>query len=231
MTGIKGILFDKDGTLFDFRTTWGAWARSFCLGIADGDHARAAEISAALGYDYAAGTFQKDSVIISATPDDITADLIALMPEWRPDALLARINAAAADVPQAEPVPLIPLMQRFRAAGLSLGVATNDAEAPARSHLGRAGIMHLLDFVAGFDSGFGAKPGTGMHRGFLAKTGLRADQVVMVGDSLHDLVSGRDAGMATIAVLTGMAEADELAPYADIVLPHIGEIPDYLRLA
>lgn len=230
MTNIKGILFDKDGTLFDFRTTWSAWAKSFCLDISDGDHARAAEVSAAIGYDYATGAFESDSVIISATPDDITANLVALLPEWRADALLARINEAAADVPQAEPVPLIPLMNRFRTAGLSLGVATNDAEAPARSHLGRAGILHLMDFIAGFDSGYGAKPAIGMQRAFCAKTGLRPDQVVMVGDSLHDLVSGRDAGMATIAVLTGMAGADELAPFADIVLPHIGEIPAYLRL-
>ena len=34
----------------------------------------------------------------------------------------------------------------------------------------------------------------------------------MVGDSTHDLRAGRAAGMRTVAVLTGLAGADELAP-------------------
>ncbi|MFM2354690.1 MAG: hypothetical protein RLZZ528_426, partial [Pseudomonadota bacterium] len=28
MTEIRGLLFDKDGTLFDFMATWGQWTRS-----------------------------------------------------------------------------------------------------------------------------------------------------------------------------------------------------------
>ena len=52
----------------------------------------------------------------------------------------------------------------------------------------------------------------------------------MVGDSTHDLMAGRAAGMPTIGVLTGMAGAATLAPYADIVLSNIGEIPGILTL-
>ena len=51
----------------------------------------------------------------------------------------------------------------------------------------------------------------------------------MVGDSTHDLHSGRDAGMLTVAVLTGVAREDELAPHADIVLPDIGHLPGWLH--
>ena len=50
----------------------------------------------------------------------------------------------------------------------------------------------------------------------------------MVGDSRHDLISGRAAGMATVAVLTGIAGAGELAPHADVVLPDIGHLPGWL---
>ena len=50
----------------------------------------------------------------------------------------------------------------------------------------------------------------------------------MVGDSLHDLQSGRAAGMVTIAVLTGVADTSELAPFADVVLPDISHIPAWL---
>ena len=52
----------------------------------------------------------------------------------------------------------------------------------------------------------------------------------MVGDSTHDLEAGRSAGMRTIAVLTGLAEAQNLAPFADVVFPDIGHIPDWIGL-
>ena len=42
-----------------------------------------------------------------------------------------------------------------------LGIATNDGEVPARAHLTRAGILDSFAFVAGYDSGHGAKPDAG----------------------------------------------------------------------
>jgi phosphoglycolate phosphatase len=63
---------------------------------------------------------------------------------------------------------------------------------------------------------------------FCTKTGLNPARVVMVGDSHHDLLAGRRAGMQTLGVLTGTAGADDLAPLADAVLPDIGHIPAWL---
>ncbi len=225
---IKGLLFDKDGTLFDFQTTWGAWANSFFLDIAGGDREAAAALSAKLGYDFHQGTFRKDSLIIAGTPDEVSAVLVSELPDWDRDALISHVNQMAIEAPQVEPVPLVPLLSGMRARGLKLGVATNDAEEPARAHLGSAGITELFDFIAGFDSGFGAKPEPGMLLGFCAHVGLEPDEVIMVGDSTHDLMSGRAAGMTTVAVLTGMAEEPELSPYADVVLAHVGEIPGWM---
>ena len=47
----------------------------------------------------------------------------------------------------------------------------------------------------------------------------------MIGDSAHDLASGRAAGMPTVAVLTGPASRDDLAPHADVVLADIAPFP------
>lgn len=230
MENIKGLLFDKDGTLFDFKRTWGEWARRFFLDLAGGDPVRAGQFSAPLGYDYAAGEFSKESVVIAGTPAEVTEALIAVFPEFSAAQMIDKVNRIASEVPQIEAVPLMPLLREFRAKGLKLGVATNDAEAPARAHLASVQITEMFDFVAGFDSGYGAKPAPGMQLGFCKSTGLTPEQVAMVGDSTHDLMSGRAAGMRTIAVLTGMAEAPELAPFADIVLSDIGEIPGLLSV-
>ena len=225
---IKGLLFDKDGTLFDFNTTWAAWAEQFFMDIADQNVSKAQELALGLGYDFATRTYDKTSVIIAGTPNEVTSALISAVPSWSFEAMLAHVNKVASEVPQTEPVPLKPLLAGLKEQGLKLGVATNDAEAPARAHLGNAGITHLFDFIAGYDSGFGMKPEPGMQFGFCKAVGLDPTEVLMIGDSTHDLISGRRAGMTTVAVLTGIAEAHELEPFADVILRHIGDLPGYL---
>ena len=63
---------------------------------------------------------------------------------------------------------------------------------------------------------------------FAAQTGLDPARVLMVGDSLHDLMAGRAAGMRPVAVLTGIALAADLAPLAEVVLPDIGALPGWI---
>jgi phosphoglycolate phosphatase len=126
-------------------------------------------------------------------------------------------------------VPLRPLLEGLRAINIALGVATNDSEVPALAHLGAAGVTDLFDFIAGYDSGFGGKPAPGQLLAFAQAVDVSPEHCVMVGDSTHDLHAGRAAGMRTIAVLTGAATAQTLAPLADVVLRDIGEIPAWLR--
>lgn len=226
----RGILFDKDGTLFDFHATWGPWAAGMLIELAQGDPGRAAALGRRIGFDLAARRFAPDSVAIAGTPEDAARLLLPGLPGTTLGALIDRLNAAAATAPMAEAVPLAPLLDRLRAAGLALGVATNDGEAPARAHLERAGVQGAFDFVAGFDSGFGAKPGPGMCLGFARATGLAPERLLMVGDSTHDLHAARAAGLAAVAVLTGPAREDALAPLAEAVLPDIGHLPRWLGL-
>lgn len=225
---VKGIIFDKDGTLFDFATTWEAWAVSFLLRVAGNDRNRASVLGQAIGFDFNARAFERDSLVIAGTAGDVAAALAPHIPEVTPARLLDMLNEEAGKAPQSQAVPLAPFLADLRARGLALGVATNDAEAPARAHLDSAGVLDAFDFIAGFDSGHGGKPAPGQLFAFCAQTGLEPQTVIMVGDSLHDLRAGRAAGMRTLAVLTGLADAQDLAAHADAVLPDIGHIPGWL---
>ena len=224
---IDGLLFDKDGTLFDFKISWGRWAASFLDSIAQ-DRAHADRLAQAIGYDIASNGFDPASPVIAATAVDIAEALLPFLPGFDHQGLTDRINQSASTAPMAEAVPLRPLLAEFRNRGLRLGVATNDTEAPARRHLAAHGITECFDFVSGYDSGHGAKPGPGMCLAFLKRFELDPRRTAMVGDSLHDLEAGRAAGMRRIAVLTGIATHDDLAPHADVVLPNIGAIPAWL---
>ncbi|MCV2890215.1 HAD family hydrolase [Ruegeria aquimaris] len=225
---IDALLFDKDGTLFDFAATWGAFGRSFLTRVGGGDAARAAQLGAMIGFDFDQGQYARDSIVIAGTPSEIAEALLPALPGFAHAELIAMINEESARAPQVQAVPLAAFLDDMRGRGLKLGVATNDGEAPARAHLGSIGVADRFDFIAGFDSGHGAKPGPGQMLAFAAKVGLAPARVAMVGDSTHDMLAGRAAGMTTVAVLTGLAKHDELAPYADIVLPDIGHIRGWL---
>ncbi|KUJ79292.1 HAD family hydrolase [Ruegeria profundi] len=225
---IDAILFDKDGTLFDFADTWGAFGRNMVLRLAQGDHGRAAQLGRAIGFDLEQVSYAKDSVVIAGTIDEIAEVLAPHLPNLPLSDLIDVLNVESASAPQAQAVPLVPFFNDLRQAGLKLGVATNDGEMPALRHLESVGIRDFFDFVAGYDSGHGFKPGPGQLLAFSAHVDVTPERVAMVGDSLHDLQAGRAAGMTTVAVLTGMAPAEVLAPWADVVLPDIGHIPDWL---
>ncbi len=225
---LKAIVFDKDGTLFHFAGTWELWAQAFLLRIAAGNRAHATDLGTRIGFDLPSRRFAPGSVVVAGTPAEIAATLEPHLPEFTFEPLLDLLNSEAETVPQAQAVPLVPYLDALRGQGFRLGVATNDAEAPALAHLRAAGIEGHFDFIAGSDSGHGAKPAPGQLLAFARAVQLAPERIAMVGDSTHDLEAGRAAGMATIGVLTGLAEAPELAPFADVVLPDIGHIPQWL---
>lgn len=222
---IEAILFDKDGTLFDFEATWTAPFRAFLDALAtDAQYAGAA---AALGFDPVSGRILPGSIAVAGTSGEI-ARALAVEVERTPDEVLAVMDRVGSTARQVEAVPLRPCLTALRGVG-PLGLVTNDSEAPARAHLRDAGVIDLFDFIAGFDSGFGAKPGPGQLLGFAEAVGVAPGATVMVGDSRHDLVAADAAGMVPVAVLTGTAGAAELAPLAEVVLSDIGHLGRWIE--
>lgn len=229
-SNIKGVVFDKDGTLFDFNATWGVWAGRVLAAETAATPEALNPLAAALGFDLEACQFHPQSIAIAGTVDEIADVMLPFLAGTTKPDLIARLNDQASAAPQVEVVPLLAFVHTLKSAGLAIGVATNDAEIPARAHLAMAGVQNEFDFIAGFDSGFGGKPATGQLHAFCVATGLLPDQCAMVGDSTHDLHAGRAAGMITVAVLTGVARRDELAPHADVMLGSIAELPALLGL-
>jgi phosphoglycolate phosphatase len=224
---IEALIFDKDGTLFDFRASWGAWTENLLADLTE-TPADAARLAAVLGYGPGRHQFAPDSPVIAMTTPEIADLMLPHLPGLSRAALNARMNSLAAAAPMVPAVDLPAVLGALSARGLKLGLATNDTEIPARTHLEGAGVLDLFSFVAGCDSGFGGKPAPGQLLAYLRQTGLPPEKVAMVGDSRHDLEAGAAAGMWRVAVLTGVAGAEELAPHADVVLPDIGHLAAWM---
>lgn len=229
-----GILFDKDGTLFDFQATWAGVVEAMLDQLAPMPTARAV-MAAEAGYDTALRRFLPGSPIVAGA----TAETAAIWARHRPDLGARMIEDMANDAALAiarRPgglVPAVPdlpgLLDGLAARGLALGVATHDTEDGARTQLGAAGALDRFGFIAGYDSGHALKPAPAMLLAFARSAGISPARVVMVGDSRHDLEMVAAAGAAlAVGVLTGPATVEDLAPHAHHVLPSIADLPALL---
>ncbi len=229
MASIRAILFDKDGTLFDFQKTWATWAGGFLESLAEGDKAVLSALSDAVGFDFGSRQFRPGSPAVAGTTAEIADVIRSHLPDPPSRAsLIRRMDDAATDLDLAEAVPLRALLGELNGRGLRLAVVTNDGEASARAHLDAAGVAGAFAFVAGYDSGFGAKPGPGQLLAACAHFGVRPEAAVMVGDSVHDLIAARAAGTLALGVLTGLEDASALAPHSDGLLPSIADLAAWL---
>src|SRR5687768_2042637 len=93
---IKGILFDKDGTIVDFNATWYSIGEALAVEAAGGDRDKADRLMNAAGWDFDTKRFRPDSVFAAGT----NADIVAL---WYPEIsekirreLVVRFNSVTA---------------------------------------------------------------------------------------------------------------------------------------
>ncbi|RFC67149.1 MULTISPECIES: HAD family hydrolase [Mesorhizobium] len=232
MTQIKGILFDKDGTLVDFQATWHAIGDAMALEAAQGDRMRADVLMDAAGYDATGERFRADSVFAAGT----NADIVAL---WHPGltdgqrlAMIERFDSFCAIEGAAKAVALPGVLQAIRdlhASGIKLGVATNDSTAGAERTLLALGIAQMFDAAFGYDAVAKPKPAPDSVIAFCDLTGLKPSEIAMVGDNRHDLELGRAGGVGlNVGVLSGTGTQESLSPLADIVIGSVAELPTLL---
>jgi phosphoglycolate phosphatase len=232
---IAGILFDKDGTLIRYDESWGPVNREAARIAAAGNAALEPVLLAAGGMDPETGKTKADSLLAAGNSAEIAEGFVEagspldvgdLTREL--DALFLR--AAEFSVPVAD---LPSVFSDLKARGLKLGIASSDNEKAIRRMTESFGISGHVDFIAGYDSGFGTKPQPGMMLAFCEAVGLQPAEVVMVGDNSHDMHMGRAAGAGlNFGVLTGTGTLQTLWPLADHCLEDITLIGDLLhRLA
>ncbi|MFN4143480.1 HAD family hydrolase [Aestuariivirga sp.] len=230
---IRGVLFDKDGTLIDVNATWVPIYRQVLMDLFATDLDGAEELMAKAGYDRAAKKFRAGSILAGGT----TRQLVEL---WWP----GLEEASAAEKAHlldngythlvreklAPLMPLEPILSELRAMGLKLGVATNDSHVSARAHMAHVGVIEHFEDIIAADTVPVPKPSGNMVRKFAELTGLPAREIAMVGDNHHDMEEARNGGAGlAIAVLSGNAAHDDIAHLADHTIDSIADLPALLR--
>ena len=235
MNTVKGILFDKDGTLIDFNRSWLApylKATSY-LAQSVGRPELADTLMANGGYLKETQSWVPDSLLASGSNQQILDAWSLQIGEPIQGERLETIYAIfslASDSYVAVIDDMNSFLQSLKRRGIKLGVATMDDVSNAHEMINKLSLSGIFDFVCGANSGFGVKPEPGMVHGFCAQCGLDPNEIMMVGDSPRDLNMGKNAGVKmSVGVLTGAHSEEELRQYGDAVIKNISEIPSLLN--
>ncbi|CAN7297629.1 HAD family hydrolase [Mesorhizobium sp. LjNodule214] len=232
MADIKGILFDKDGTLVDFNATWLGIADFMAMDAAEGDRWKADRLLAAAGFDFVNKRFKPDSIFASGSNMDVVELWFPRLSDEDQMLAVARFNEITSVQGSAMAVELPGIVDSLRALhkrSYRLGVATNDSTSGAEKTLVTLGVAQLFDAAYGYDSVARPKPAPDTILAFCDLTGLRPAEIAMVGDNRHDLEMAR-AGRCGLAVgvLSGTGTRESLSSIADVVLDSVADLPGFL---
>ena len=229
---IRGLLFDKDGTLLDYHETWMDVNWSLARRITGVDDEAALRLMVKGGYEPELDRVRSGTPLAVGTAREIA---VCFSPELEGSALenlaadFDRIFTEGARMAAVPVEGLKETLEGLKVAGYHLGIATTDSRAGIDATLGQFEVLDLFEFLAGCDSGHGVKPEPGMVQAFCAAMGLEASEVAVIGDNAHDMAMGSAAGAALlVGVLTGTSNDSDLRPHAHYVLQSIADLPALL---
>jgi pyrophosphatase PpaX len=196
MPAIRTALFDLDGTLID----------SIDLILASYRHTLAAHgFPQVPDSEWMRGVGTPLRVQLAQWAES-PEDLLALVETYR-DYNLANHDQMILPFPG-----IAELLQGVRAAGIRTGVVTSKNREGTRRGLGLFGLEEFIEIMVCADDVERPKPHPEPVQKAVQQLGADPATTIYVGDSIHDLHSGRGAGVLTGAVLWGPFRREELEP-------------------
>ena len=102
------------------------------------------------------------------------------------------------------------LLDKLRAAGLTLGIATSKPQNMAELLLERSGLKECFDVVVGSSPSLNNEKKADIVRKAMAQSGGRPENTVLVGDTKYDALGAAQCGIPCVGVAWGYAEPGEL---------------------
>ena len=185
MIPIRGVVLDVDGTLVDTNDA----------------HARAwVEAMAEFGYKVA---YEKVRPLIGMGGDKVLPETIHLHKDSETG---SQISKRREDIfkqrylPHVRPFPgAKELLQEMRSHGLKLAVASSAKPDELKALLRLVGAEDLIEEKTSSQDVQRSKPDPDVMRVTLKRTGLAANEVLMLGDTAYDIEAARKVHVQTIA--------------------------------
>ncbi|MCU6695296.1 HAD family hydrolase [Laedolimicola ammoniilytica] len=230
---IKGILFDKDGTLIDFYEVWGKAAvkvaKRLCdarrmperqrmllreMGVADGR----VDPDGALAWKSYRGVAEDLQEYLGTDSEKLAGELAELFYE--------EVGLKRTAYPTFTDVKA--MMEALRSRGLWIGVATTDDLKSTRRCLEVLGVEEYISFWGVSGEGLPEKPDGRLVSLAAGHWGIWKDEIAMVGDNPNDMRFARNGGAVAIGVKSGTGTENMLREQADYLLDSVDDLVDLI---
>lgn len=209
---LRAVIIDMDGTITRFNIDYLGMRRA-ALAELDNMNLRTPEL-----------TEQLNLYIILQT---VRIGLDAQTYEKLRERLYARLENM--EIKAAQEVMLYPgveeTLRELRNRDIKIGLVTNNGRAGTNLTLNRFRLKALFDAVVTRDDCKEMKPDAAPVRQVLAELNSRAEEAILVGDGVMDIIAAKAAGLRSVAVATGPSGIDRLLQTEpDYVLGSINDL-------
>ncbi|MDY4839791.1 MAG: HAD family hydrolase [Lachnospiraceae bacterium] len=238
---VKGILFDKDGTLVDFFSLWLQAATEVIplflkeneiqvsqelieyllktIGVNQGE----IDPKGALAYK-SYGEIAKD--ICDALEERKIYIAVTKAKEQIEEFFNQSVSSREANIQLF--TDMNALMENLKSRNLIIGLATADTKISAENCLKSIGIEQFFDYIGADDGKRKPKPDKEMFLEFQNQFLLKPEEIAVVGDTYNDMLFAKQNGGIAIGVLSGVSEEEDFENEADYIIASIHELPELL---
>lgn len=235
---IKGIIFDKDGTLIQFDAFWisvSVNAINQILKQLNREDIPVEEILLSIGVEN--GVADTDGLLCKGTYEQIALAISDVLKKY--DCMVSEdkfvpmvLDAYNRNADSGEVLPtcenIAGVLGGLKSSGIKLAVVTTDNFEITQKCLVKLGIEHLFDKIYTDDGETPVKPDPWCALDFAKQMNLEKDEIIMVGDTMTDILFAQNAGIGVIGVGANDENRQRLAKHADAVFPDISHIPAFL---
>lgn len=235
---IKGILFDKDGTLIDFFSIWPTATRNvldiFCVenGIKEEKLVKS-KIYEKIGMTD--DEILENAKVTFASYTQVSSDICEILKQCGYNFSIEKVKETLKTLFKKEISNIEHLYKTFtdnekmlqvlkEKYNLKIGLATADDENAAKECLQKLNVLKYFDYVGGDDNVKKSKPHKDILVEFCKTNDLREEEVIVVGDTKNDMAFAKNNNAKFIAVLSGVGKEEDFLGTADYIINSVDDI-------
>lgn len=234
---VKLVIFDKDGTLVDFRETWVGIVRSLIdamgtyVPMSEALRTRVQEV---LGVSVESGEIDGSGALAMGTSAECDALLTYCLHRegmrWdEAQDLMRRLGDEVfrSEVRDRSVRPakgVIGLLKRLKEKGVHTAIATNDNAKDALTDMFSIGAAPYIDAVVGADTVDNPKPAPDMVKKVCDHFQVDPSSALLIGDTVMDALLGRNSGVRLTIGIPGIVPRKTLEEHMDVVVDSLDDI-------